>query len=258
MPIRRVVANEAVEADRGRVAVERGPLVYCAEWADNGGPVTNLLLEDGTSLVAESRPDLPSGPIVISGQATAYSTKGGKSVSQTKKLTMIPYYAWAHRGKGEMTVWIARDPGKVRLPPERSIASMSRASASGGTGLQGLNDQFEPESSNDRSVGYFHWWPKKGTLEWVQYDFKGATTVSEVSAYWLDDGGAGECRVPKSWRVLYQEGKRWVPVRNLDPYDVEKDEYNVVRFSPVRTAALRLEVQLPDNFSAGIQEWKVK
>ena len=56
MPVRRVVAHEAVEADRGRVAVERGPLVYCAEWADNDGRVANIVLPDGAALTAEMRP----------------------------------------------------------------------------------------------------------------------------------------------------------------------------------------------------------
>ncbi len=132
---------------------------------------------------------------------------------QKKKLTLIPYYAWAHRGKGEMTVWIAREPGKVRLIPAPSVASMSRTSASGGTGLQGINDQFEPENSNDHSAGYFHWWPKKGTLEWVQYDFKQAMTVSEVSAYWFDDLGK-ESAVSLNPGVFYiKKGTDGFPLR---------------------------------------------
>jgi DUF1680 family protein len=258
MPIRRVIANDAVKADRGRVAVERGPVVYCAEWPDNMGYVRNIVLEDGSPLSAEFRPELLNGVEIIAGEATGYLSKGARIISQKQKLTLIPYYAWAHRGKGEMEVWLSRQREAVMPLPEPSIASTSRAIASGGRGIEALNDQFEPESSNDHSTGYFHWWPKKGTLEWVQYDFKDINRVSEVSVYWFDDTGSGECRVPKSWRVLYKSGGKWLPVKNLDSYGVEKDKYNTVRFSPVQTQGLRLEIQLPEKFSSGIQEWKVK
>jgi DUF1680 family protein len=258
MPIRRVLANDAVKADRGRVAVERGPILYCAEWPDNMGYVRNIVLEDSSQLSGEFKPELLKGVAIIEGEAAAYRYKGGRLISQKQKLTLIPYYAWAHRGKGEMEVWLARQREVVKPLPEPSIASISKASASGGRGIEALNDQFEPESSNDHSTRYFHWWPKKGTLEWVQYDFKNINRVSEVSVYWFDDTGTGECRVPKSWRVLYKSGEKWLPVKNLDSYGVEKDKYNTVRFSPVQTQALRLEIQLPEEFSSGIQEWKVK
>jgi hypothetical protein len=110
MPVRRVKANENIKADVGRVAVERGPLVYCAEWPDNGGLVSNLVLDDTSPLTAEMRGDLLNGVTVISGEATAFKYKGGRVVVEKRKLTLIPYYAWAHRGKGEMAVWLASRP----------------------------------------------------------------------------------------------------------------------------------------------------
>jgi hypothetical protein len=174
-------------------------------------------------------------------------------------LTLIPYYAWAHRGKGEMAVWLAREPGRARPAPEPTLASRSKASSSeGGKSIQGLNEQYEPADSNDHTAIYFHWWPKKGSTEWVQYDLPAETAVSETSVYWFDDTGQGECRVPRSWRVLYKQGNQWLPVETRDTFGVAKDAYNIVRFTPVTTTALRVEVVLPAAFSAGIQEWKVK
>jgi DUF1680 family protein len=258
MPIRRVVAHPAVKADVGRVAIERGPIVYAAEWPDNGGHVNDLVLDDATVLTAVSRPDLLKGLTVVSGNATRYRYQQGRLVSSRETITLIPYYAWAHRGRGEMTVWLAGQPDKARPTPEPTIASTAKASASGGTGVQSLNDQFEPENSNDHSTGYFHWWPKKGTLEWVQYDFAQPASVSEVSVYWFDDTGQGECRVPASWRVLYRSGDNWVPVENSGEYGTARDRYNTVTFKPARTSALRLEIRLPEKFSAGIQEWRVR
>ncbi len=259
MPVRRVLSHENVEANRGRVALQRGPIVYCAEWPDNGGHVSHLVLEDGVPLSAEYRPALLNGLTVLSGEATALKTaEDGKTTLEAKQpFVAIPYYAWAHRGKGEMQVWMAREPSRARALPPPTIASTSRILVSGGKPGIGLNDQWEPQSSSDRSKPYLHWWPNKGTLEWVEYAFARPERVSSVDVYWFDDTGRGGCRVPRSWRLLYKEGDRWRPVKSSSPYATEKDRYNHVSFQPVKTSGLRLEIQLQENFSAGILEWKV-
>ena len=259
MPARRIVAHPAVTADEGRVAVERGPLVYTAEFVDNGGRVTNLMLEDQSPLASDWRPDLLNGVMAVTGKAKALRMRNGSPVSEPAPLTLIPYYGWAHRGRGEMAVWLATRSDLARPAPEPTLASASKASSSeGGKSIQGLNEQYEPTDSNDHTAIYFHWWPKKGSTEWVQYEFPAETTVSETSVYWFDDTGQGGCRVPRSWRVLYKRGDQWLPVATRDAFGVTKDAYNTVRFTPVRTAALRVEVVLPADYSAGIQEWKVK
>ncbi len=258
MPVRRVAANEAVEEDRGRVAVERGPLVYCAEGPDNGGRVSNLVLADGTVLTTEARPDLLNGVVVIKGEAEALSEKAGKVISEKKSVTLIPYYAWANRGKGEMTVWLARDPAKARVAREPGLSAKATVTASErAVNLRRANDQFEPEGSDD-AASYMHWWPKKGTSEWIDYTFDAPVRVSESSVYWFDDTGSGGCRVPASWRILYKAGEDWLPVKAAGAYGVAKDAWNTVKFAPVRTTALRLEVQLQKDWSAGVHEWKVK
>jgi DUF1680 family protein len=258
MPVRRVLAHEAVEADRGRVAVERGPLVYCAEWPDNDGRVSNLVLPDGAALAAEARPDLLGGVVIIKGEAEAVSEKAGKIVSEKKPVTLIPYYAWANRGKGEMAVWLAREAGKARIAREPGLSAKAAVTASEqAVNPKRANDQFEPESSDD-AAGYMHWWPKKGTSEWLDYTFDAPVRVSEASVYWFDDTGGGECRVPASWRVLYKSGEDWLPVKAAGEYATAKDAWNTIKFTPVRTTALRLEVQLQKDWSAGVHEWKVK
>ena len=258
MPVRRVVAHEAVEADIGRVAVERGPLVYCAEWTDNDGRVSNLVLPDGAALAAEARPDLLGGVVVITGEAEAISEKAGKIVGEKKSLTLIPYYAWANRGKGEMAVWLAREPAKARVAREPGLSAQAAVTASDrAVNPQRANDQFEPESSDD-AAGYMHWWPKRGTTEWIDYAFDKPVRVAEASVYWFDDTGGGGCRVPESWRVLYKTSEDWLPVRASGPYGTAKDAWNTVKFAPVRTKALRLEVKLQKDWSAGVHEWTIK
>jgi hypothetical protein len=259
MPVRRVVAREEVIADRGRVALQRGPVVYCAEWPDNpNGHVRNLMLADDVKMTSEFRPDLLNGVTVIRGRAVALAyDKEGRVTRSEQDFTAIPYYAWANRGAGEMIVWIPTSESSARPLPLPTIASTSKVRASGGRNQRTINDQAEPLSSRDGSNSYFHWWPRKGTVEWVEYAFEKEATVSETEVYWFDDTGAGECRVPASWRVFYREGDQWKPVEAAQSYGVEKDRYNRVAFKAVTTTGLRLEVTMQKEWSAGIQEWKV-
>jgi DUF1680 family protein len=110
MPVRRVVANDKVAADRSRVAVQRGPIVFCAEWPDNPGvSVRNLILSDDTSLTARFEPALLGGVETITGHTfTVTPDATGKVVRTEHDLKLIPYFAWANRGRGEMTVWLAQ------------------------------------------------------------------------------------------------------------------------------------------------------
>ena len=125
MPVRRVVAHESVEADRGRVALMRGPLVFCIEWPDvPGGEVSNLVVRDEAPLDVEFRNDLLGGVQVVTGTARRYRTvteatrqpaendEGSKQIRVAEEVlfTAIPYYAWAHRGPGQMAVWLPRTP----------------------------------------------------------------------------------------------------------------------------------------------------
>ncbi len=93
--VRRIVAHPAVVADRDRFALERGPLVFCAEGADNGGKVLDKVLAGKLHFQTDWRPDLLGGVTVI-----RVSTPEIKDA-----LTLIPYYAWCHRGPNEMRVW---------------------------------------------------------------------------------------------------------------------------------------------------------
>jgi hypothetical protein len=80
-----------------------------------------------------------------------------------------------------------------------------------------------------------------GTPAWVEYKFKSPTKVSSSQVYWFDDRRF--CRLPQSWRVLYKDGEEWKAVRNAQPYNVAKDDFNSVSFDPVTTTAIRIEVE---------------
>jgi DUF1680 family protein len=119
MPVRMVEAHEAVKADRGRVAIERGPLVYCAEWVDNNGQVTNIMLPRTSAFDLKPEPDLLSGIVTINSKVPA-ATIGDDGISimtAQQPFTAIPYYAWSHRGIGEMAVWLPEKASRVLIFP---------------------------------------------------------------------------------------------------------------------------------------------
>jgi DUF1680 family protein len=259
MPVRRVVSHDKVEANTDRVALQRGPLVYAAEWPDNpNGKVRNLVLPDGSKLSSEFRQDLLNGVQVIKGRAVAlaYDTSG-KVAKAEQDFTAIPYYSWANRGRGEMVVWIPRTEQRARPAPVPTVATASKVTTSGRKYPGAINDGQDPSSSSD-STFFFDWWPRKGTTEWVEYEFAQPSSVSAAEVYWFDDTGRGEVRVPQAWRVLYRDGAGWKPVETASAYGIEKDRYNRIEFKPVTTNGLRLEVTLQPQWSAGIQEWKVR
>jgi hypothetical protein len=120
-----------------------------------------------------------------------------------------------------------------------------------------INDGEDPRNSADSSA-YFDWWPLKGSSETVDMTFPKASTVSEVQVYWFDDTGRGEVRVPQTWRLLYRDGTDWKPVEPDGPFGTERNAYNTVAFKPITTTALRIELTMQKEWSAGLQEWKVK
>jgi uncharacterized protein len=259
MPVRRVVARKEVEDDRGRAALERGPLVYCLEGTDvPDGHVLSLVVPDTGRVQTSFEKNLLGGVQTIRGRAmSARRTLAGEvTVDQGHDFKAIPYYAWAHRGQAEMTVWTAREPVAAKPLPAPTIAFSSKLTTSGGEGADALKDQLLPRNSNDPNIPYFHWWPKKGTTEWVQYEFGKKETVRNVSVYWFDDTGSGECRVPRTWKILYRSGGEWKAIEDA-VCGVQKDRRNDVAFTPVETDGLRLEIQLQEGFSAGLYEWSV-
>jgi hypothetical protein len=258
MPIRRLVAHQEVKADRGRVALQRGPLVFCLEGPDNDGKVLNMVIADDVKLKSEYRPDLLNGVVVITGKAqVAKRNLDGKIVAAgTRPFTAIPYYAWAHRGRAQMTVWPARELQAAKPEPADTLTYTSKTTASFvHVSLAAIKDQVVPENSADSSAQQLDFWPHKGATEWVQFEWKDRHDLSSVKVYWSDDTGRGECHLPKSWQALYRDADgTFKPMKNAADYGVEKDTFNKVAFEPVKTDALKIEITLQKEWSAGVQE----
>jgi DUF1680 family protein len=107
MPVRRVKAHAKVAADLGRVALQRGPIVYCVEGLDTGGNVRNLVVPPETLLKTEYRQDMLGGVTIVRGAAVALHRGGDDRLeSKAVELVAVPYYANCNRGSAEMLVWL--------------------------------------------------------------------------------------------------------------------------------------------------------
>jgi uncharacterized protein len=107
MEVRRVIANTNIEDDNGKVALQRGPIIYCAEWKDNNGLASNIIVPKDAEFKPEYEAGLLNGVMALKADVKSIAVDpAGQNVStQNATLTAIPYYSWANRGKGEMTVW---------------------------------------------------------------------------------------------------------------------------------------------------------
>lgn len=262
MPVRKVVADDRIEADRGRMAVQRGPVIFCAEWPDNNtGLVRNLVVSEDAAFTTEFVPGLLGGTQVVKTTgAQAKKTVYGKiELLDEEQVTLIPYALWNNRGAGQMMVWLPTKGEAAKALPAPTISYKSKVKASKITrDLIAVNDQDEPTQSNDRSVPYYHWWPDKNTWEYVQYDFDRPRTISKTKVYWFDDGPDGGCRIPDEWEILTLNDNVWEPVKNRIPYRVTKDGWDSVTFAPVTTRSVKIKVKLDKDFSSGIYEWIVE
>ena len=270
MEVRRIVANDNAEDLRGRVALERGPVVYCLEAGDqNDHHVFNKYIPGSSAINAHFEKDLLNGVVVLEGQAKEVEQNG-----EVRDVTFraIPYSTWNNRGSQPMEVWIADNPTTAVITPHETLASQAQTFANRGP-IQndapetapvdgwagGTNDQWEPKRSSDTSKPYHYWWLKRGTQEAISYRWQEPKEVGNVQVYWLDfDHYDGNFRVPESWRLYYlTDDDQWREVEDHEPYTVSRDCYNSVSFKPVRTKALKIVAQLQKGQSGGVLEWKV-
>lgn len=118
-----------------------------------------------------------------------------------------------------------------------------------------LTQSSRPQSSAGAGIPRFTFWNHLGTSEWIEWNLGSVEKVSGLQAYWFDDTStSGKCRVPASVKLLYRKGAEWLPVGNPSDPVIAKDELNRVKFDPVETSALRLEIQLREGFSGGLLE----
>jgi DUF1680 family protein len=264
MPIERVYAHPKVKADIGRVALQRGPVVYCLEGVDNGGQVRDLALPRSAKLSATYTKDLLRGVVVVKGEALAVSGgKDEKRATEPRGFTAVPYFSWDNRKPGPMVVWLPENPELAEINKTNVVVSRGvtiRAShVNPRDTLAALNDGTIPKASNDHSIPRMTWWDHRGTSEWVSYRFPRNRAVEGAAVYWFDDTGRGQCRVPAKWRLLWKDGQEWKPVEltGKSAYTAALNGFNKITFERIATSELKLEAKLKKGFSGGILKWTV-
>lgn len=104
MEVRKVVSSEKLVSNKNRIGLQRGPLIYCAEWIDNQGRTSNLIVPENAVFSSEKQDQL-GGITALKSIVDKVEVKDNRVTTQKKEMTAIPYFAWANRGKGEMQVW---------------------------------------------------------------------------------------------------------------------------------------------------------
>ena len=260
MPVRRIKAHDAVAADRGRLAVERGPIVWCAEGADNGGKARNLVLAadarfaDATVDVCGVR--LPA--LVTEGRTVRRGLKTSVT-GESHPMKLIPYFAWCHRGAGEMQTWFPVSADVLRAGAADLETEMSHLND--GESYSALYDGVTPPNGAafDPRQKRCTFWPHLGTEEWVCVTLPAAESVTGVDVYWFDDDPVGRCRVPASWKVQVKpdESAEWQDAATNCP--IVKGGWSCANLPAPRSALkIRLLVTLKPGVSSGLCELRLR
>jgi DUF1680 family protein len=270
MPVQRIKPHPKNRRNTGRVALQRGPIVYCVEGADNPGPVDTLAVPVDAPLKATFEPNFLGGVVTLRGsgaQRHRFETQDGFAPeNRPVDVTAVPYYAWDNREAGTMAVWIRTELPAASEVATENLALVAKPSASHYHSpsnqrftVTALNDNELPESSQEHAVPSFAWCGSNRERQWIGYEFETPKTLSKTEVYWYraDHPRKRACGVPKSWQLLWQDGSEWKPVEATSGYGGEEDQFNVVSFQPVTTRALRIEVELPEDISAGVLEWRL-
>lgn len=270
MDVRRIKANENVAENKGRISLQRGPVMFCLEGKDQPDSlVFDKFLPYESNFTEKFRPDLLNGVMTISALGKKKHLDG--SISDVE-LTAIPYSTWNNRGADNMEVWIADSEQSAVATPAPTLAKRSQmyseptqlnadqpAATSNLNWAWGYNDLWEPKSSADNSKPYHYWWLREGTPENICYRFPEPTEVSNVDIYWLAfDHYDVDYDAPESWQLFYKNKEnKWQPVDNKTPFGTALNQYNHVEFEPVVTTDLKVLAKLKEGKSGGVIEWKV-
>lgn len=237
MPVKRIRSHEKVVTNKGKFAVERGPVVYCAEGFDNGGKAYVSCIPENATF-AERKIDICGQQFV--------------SLESSNGVKLVPYCAWGNRKPGnDMQTWF----DTKELP---FAFSASHCFEDGDTVFAAF-DGVLPRSSGDESISRHTFWPHCGSDEWLEIGFKAPVEVKGASVYWFDDTGHGKCRLPESWKVQWRPSAD-APWRDIGGAgEVAKDRFCELEFpSAVKAQAVRLCVKLAKDYSGGVLEWKLK
>lgn len=244
-------AIDNVEADRGRICITRGPLVYCAEAVDNASaPASYVISPTEENAVIRKGEGLMKDIDFITVSAHSIQNLGDT------KLTLVPYYAWNNRTDGAMIVWLAATDEVAHAAMPSMPDYIADITATYTCDIDDVNpivtNKF-PSSSHDTSMLRWTSWPRKGEKQSIELKLKHSVSLESLSVYWYDD--AGDVQVPEAWNVEYLQDGAWheFPVYVTDEYRMLKDQYNMIHPGrDIMPEALRINITPRQDASAGI------
>lgn len=275
MPVRYSQAIAQVQANRDRIAITRGPLVYCAEQADNRASEKAGERADVVQRFFVPQPASPSdictetieegllkGIVRVSVPAMEIV---GDSV-QASTLKLIPYYAWNNRGEDSMIVWLPRTESLAReylVSNHLAAADYGKIVATHtheGDAVSAVVDGHVPDRSDDQDQPRWTSLPFKNRGENIIFEFDRPRTVGSIAVYWYEEpGGEGEnVRLPRGWWVDYRVGNGdWTRMKKYvtDDYGLERDKFNVVRpAAPLTCDAISIRILPQVGYCMGVHE----
>ena len=244
-------AIDNVEADRGRLCITRGPLVYCAEAVDNASaPASYVISPTEENAVIRKGEGLMKDIDFITVSAHSIQNHGDT------KLTLVPYYAWNNRTDGAMIVWLAATDEVAHAAMPSMPDYIADITATYTCDIDDVNpiitNKF-PSSSHDTSMLRWTSWPRKGEKQSIELKLTHPVGLESLAVYWYDDGG--DVRMPEAWKVEYLQDGAWheFPVYVTDEYRMLKDQYNMIHPGrDIMPEALRINITPRQDASAGI------
>ncbi|MCT4646675.1 MAG: glycoside hydrolase family 127 protein [Carboxylicivirga sp.] len=256
MPVRLNTCIHEVEANRGRLALTRGPLVYCAEEVDNNGVVQRLLIDD-SSINNSKLSTIETGKLKGITQVTINGLEVKDGKTSPANVVLTPYYAWDNRGTGSMVTWI---PTEQHLAEEAMFESgesrfgkVVASHTNEDSDIHAISSGTIPESSSDITLANWNSLPQKGKDQWIELNLKTKTKLRSVSVYWHDNNST--IKVPKEWSIDYFKAGEWheFPLYITDSYSTFKDKYNMVHpAQDLVVRKIRINMKAKTEASVGI------
>jgi DUF1680 family protein len=259
MQPRYVQAHPEVKADSCRLAVVCGPLVYCAEEADNG-LVQEYYLPEQTPPTSEHVADGTLKDIVM-----ITLTANKLNVAGKVPLKLLPYYAWNNRGDASMLVWlpqtaaIAKESLPLNVKNRVWLKDMRLSSNDNPMTRQALFDGHAPQRSRHANYPRWNSQQQEGIPQQIELLFNGRQTVESLAVFWISDSRTTTL-LPASWKLECLIDGEWKPfsVYTTDSYGLEEDKYNVVRPSALLSCSgIRIKLTPQPGKSVGIAEIKI-
>lgn len=262
MPAHYNKAISQVKDNKNRIALTRGPLVYCAEEIDNNGIVQRFMIEN-EEIRNFSVSTVKEGKLTGIKQITVKGLELKNSKLKKSKIVFTPYYAWNNRGDASMIVWTPTDKALVSENPGAikggKFAEVKASHTFHNDHLSVISSNNNPKNSFDTSIKRWTSYPQKGKKQWIDITLKNKTNIQSIAVYWYDDKGG--VQVPKQWELQYWHKNKWIdfPLYVTDSYSVFIDQYNMVHpAGELKTERIRVKMAPKKEAAVGILDIKIE